>query len=543
VSDFSGGWYDEADALTAGLPETIGELIDLQAARLGDRPFLRFGDAVTTYAQLPAEVNRVANGLARLGIQHGDRVAIMSANRPEFAFAWMAAARLGALQVPVNAAFRGRFLSYALNNSRSSVLIIESALVEHLALVATELSSLRHVLVLDDADPPALGGLQVLPWGSALHGASTDAPVPSQPIAASDTAAIAYTSGTTGASKGVMLSHGYFCLTGRDAVKYRGLRPGETIYTCLPLFHMNAQTLTTMPALTAGATLALDARFSASGFWTTLARYGADQFNVIGAMLGILWRRPPSPAEREHRAHTAFGGPIAPEILAGAAERWGIGFVEGFGSTESGLVAYQPRGAFRAGSFGKAIPEFEVELFDEHDRPVPDGTPGEIVTRPRRPNSMMTAYYGMPEKTVEAWRNLWFHTGDMGRRDADGYLYFVDRKKDAIRRRGENISSAELEQALLEHDAVVDAAVIAVASELGEDEVKACVVADGALDHEAFLAWCEQRLPRFMIPRYVEVLGALPKTPTQRTEKYRLREDALNTRTWDRERGGFVDPA
>jgi crotonobetaine/carnitine-CoA ligase len=259
-------------------------------------------------------------------------------------------------------------------------------------------------------------------------------------------------------------------------------------------------------------------------------------------MLSILWQRTPEPAEREHRAHTAFGGPIAPEILAGAPERWGVRLVDGYGSTESGLVAYQPRHAQRPGSFGKAIPEYEVDLFDEDGQPVPIGAIGEIVTRPRRPHAMMSGYHGMPEKTIEAWRELWLHTGDMGRRDADGYLYFVDRKKDAIRRRGENISSTELEQALLEHDDVTEAAVVAVPSELGEDDVKACIVLrdEAVPDPGGFLDWCERRLPRFMVPRYVEIMRALPKTPTQRVEKYRLRDHARNAVTWDREHGDYL---
>ena len=348
---------------------------------------------------------------------------------------------------------------------------------------------------------------------------------------------IGYTSGTTGPSKGVMISHKAVWYAGFDARRYRGLGPDDVFATCLPLFHLNAQHLTTVAVLQAGATLALEPKFSASGFWSMLKRTGATHFNFIGAMLSILAGRPSDPDEWSSTPRVAFGGPLTPDVLAAGAERWNLRFITGYGATESGIVTYNWAEDLPPGSFGKPADGFELALVDDDGEPVTDGTPGEIVTRPRRADSMTSGYYGMPEKTVEAWRDLWFHSGDIGRRDNNGYYYFVDRKKDALRRRGENISSSELEQALRDYPGLLEAAVIGVPSPLGEDDVKACVrLADPAKFKAAdFFAWCETSLPRFMVPRYVEVFNDFPRTPTQRVEKYRLREHSLGPAVVDRE--------
>jgi crotonobetaine/carnitine-CoA ligase len=519
-------------------PRTVAQQLDHWAAERPGHAFIRFGGADISYAEFAERTIRLANGLRNAGLQTGGRVAILSGNRPEFIETYVAAARLGAIQVPVNTALRGRFLVHTLADSGSSHLVVEADLLDPVLEVLADLPELTTLIVI--GDEPAVAGRTALGF-EAVRAAGSLAPIEQQ-VPLRSVAVIGYTSGTTGPAKGVMLSHRASWFAGDDARRHRGLGPDDVFSTTLPLFHLNAQHLTTIAVLEAGATLALERRFSASTFWSELRASRATHTNVIGAMLGILLQRPPSEEERSETPRTVFGGPLSPAVLEAGRDRWNFTFVTGYGATECGIVTYAGTDDLPPGSFGKPVPEFEVELVDDDGQPVPDGVPGEIVTRPRRADSMMSGYWGAPEKTIEAFTDLWFHTGDMGRRDEQGFMYFVDRKKDALRRRGENISSTELEAALREHPAVAEVAVIAVPSALGEDDVKAVLLlADGAeFAHAEFHAWAATAVPRFMVPRYVEVVDELPRTATQRVEKFRLRETPLTERTWDAETGGFA---
>lgn len=481
-------------------------------------------------------MNQLANGLTELGLGKGDRLALMLPNCLEFMDAWFAASRIGAVEVPVNTAYVGGFLAHVLNNSESTMMVAHVSFLAALESVMSRLEHLQTVLLVGDREgAQELSRVRAIPFEDAF---SEDSGTPAVEVMPADLMAIMYTSGTTGASKGVTISHQYFCLMAQDNCRYRRLAEEDVVYTCLPLFHGNAQGLSTLPALYMGGTLALGERFSASNFWDELESCGATHFNSIGAMINILWRQPPSPKEKRHRARLCFAVPVPREALLGSEERWGVKLLEGYGLTESNIVAYQPWDAPRPGSFGKPIPEYEVAIVDDQDEAVGVGVIGEVVTRPRRPYSMMSGYFNMPDRTAEAYRNLWFHTGDYAQRDEDGYYFFVDRKKDAIRRRGENISSAELEAAVQRHPAIAECAVVAIPAELGEDDVKLCAVTRAGLSvtPEALHAWCRAELPRFMVPRYIELMDALPKTPTARVEKYRLRQQALNAATWDSER-------
>ncbi|MET0780318.1 MAG: AMP-binding protein [Microbacterium sp.] len=525
-------------------PRTVSSLLDLRAEERGTHPFIRFNGTDLSYADFARRTIRLANAFRGLGVEPGERVGILSGNRPEFLEAWFATTRAGAIEVPINTALRGDFLAYPIANCGAETLVVEAQYLPAVVAVIEQLPALRSIVVLDDIDPGMRSsiessGRQVLEFAGfrdAAGGTADDVAV-----RLTDISVIGYTSGTTGPAKGAMLSHSAAWYAGDDARRYRGLGEDDVFSTTLPLFHLNAQHLTTIAVLEAGATLALEGRFSASGFWSQLRASGATHVNFIGAMLGILAQRPPSAEESSPHEIVAFGGPLSPEVITIGRERWNIRFLTGYGATESGIVTYHGTDGLPPGSFGRAIPEFEIDLIDDDGHPVPDGVPGEIVTRPSRAGSMMSGYYGMPEKTVEAWRDLWFHSGDMGRRDADGFFYFVDRKKDALRRRGENISSTELEAALRAFPAVAEAAVVAVPSSLGEDDVKAVVrLAPGEkFDLEAFFAWADSALPRFMVPRYVEVVEEFPRTATQRIEKYRLRDLGVTETTWDRERGSY----
>jgi carnitine-CoA ligase len=324
---------------------------------------------------------------------------------------------------------------------------------------------------------------------------------------------------------------------GRSLARHFGYRPDDVLYTCLPLFHGNAQLLTFMTGVVSGAAVALGARFSVSGFWPDVLRHGATQFNYIGTILTLLLKGEPG-ADEGHRLRLGWGAGANADVWRVFEDRFGIRVSEAYGMTENGMVLYSPPDAPRHGSCGKPIAMADVVVANDDDEPVEPGVVGQILTRPRRPFTMMLGYHRMPEQTLASFRNLWFHTGDAAYADADGYVYFVDRVKDAIRRRGENISSFEVEQIVNSFPGVVESAAIPVPSELGEDDVMVCLVPRGRTEEFAvagLFAFCREEMPAFMVPRYVRVLETLPKTPTERVEKYKLRSEGVTADTWDAE--------
>jgi crotonobetaine/carnitine-CoA ligase len=355
-----------------------------------------------------------------------------------------------------------------------------------------------------------------------------------------------YTSGTTGRSKGVTKSHAADYYSARGYVEITETRKNDVLFTCLPLFHSNAQVLCVYPALIAGAKVVIYERFSASQFWHWIKESGATLFNSLGAMSYFLWRQPPVPEEKEHRVRLALISPAPHDMLKDFMKRFNLKILEGYGLTETGVVTYmRPNEPFRIGSCGKEAPGYEVKIVDpETDEELPRGKVGEIVVRPRIPNIMLYYYHKMPEKTVQDFRNFWFHTGDAGRMDKDGYVYFVDRVKDYIRRRGENISSFEVEKIVCQHPAVLEAAAVGIKSGEGkfaEDEVMVVIVKKPGQDvtPEEIIKHCEERMPYFMIPRFVRFVDSLPKTPTERVQKHILKEQGVTADTWDMQKAGY----
>jgi crotonobetaine/carnitine-CoA ligase len=350
-----------------------------------------------------------------------------------------------------------------------------------------------------------------------------------------------YTSGTTGPSKGVVLPHTANLTSARHTVWLCRYTADDRLYTVFPLFHINAKYTSTLAAMAAGASLVMDTRFSASGFWDIVRREGITAFNYQGALLTMLMKQPPRPDDADNSVRVAFGAPAPVEIWRDFERRFGLRLVEVYGMTETATSLANTLDDTRVGSCGKPVDHFEVEVHDERGYRCPPGVAGEIVVRPRWPDVMIREYYGMPEATLAAFRNLWFHTGDRARVDDDGYVYFVDRMKDAIRRRGENISSFEVERVVNTHHAVLESAAFGVPSELAEEEVMIVVVhRPGAdVEAEALLDFCAERMAHFAVPRYVRFLDALPKTPSQRIQKYKLREEGVTADTWDRAAHGY----
>jgi carnitine-CoA ligase len=520
---------------------TFHRLLLDKAARNGARDFLRFEDRRYSYAETERLTRVMANRFRELGVGHGSHVATLMNNCPELLFAYFALVRLGAVVVPVNTASRGDILVYYLEQSRSTMLLAEQALVERFQTVRARLPELRQLIVFDEGGS-GIEPADALDFRALLHG--SDAPFDS-PARFCDLSHISYTSGTTGPSKGNMATHAHTIAQGKAVAEAYGYRSDDVLFTCLPLLHGNALLACVVPAIWADATVALSRRFSASAFWGEVRRLEATQFNLLGAMVNIVWSQPESPADREHRVRQCMVVPIPTDFYEAFERRFGLTFTSLYALTDFGMAALKGPEAPRAklGAAGLPAPGMRIRIVDEDDMPLPPGEVGEIVLRSDEPWFAPLGYYDMPEATLAAWRNLWFHTGDRGYLDADGWLYFVDRKKDAIRRRGQNISSYEVEQILLRHPAVQDVAIYAVRSEMSEDEVMATVVLKpgGRADERELIAFCQENMSYFMVPRYLEFRDDMPRTASEKVQKYKLREEAEARlgELWDREKAGI----
>ena len=523
----------------------VGTVLEAHAAARGDQPFLRFqDDPPVTYAEADAAATRLANGLLREDLPQGEHVGVMVPNSIAYCLTWFALSRLGIVQVCINTAYRGTFLSHVLNNAGVRTLVIQADYLEALAEIEDAVPGVQRAFVLGlGGAPPPFKRIRLRPF-EALQ----DAPAHPVPRAVSyrDIGAIMYTSGTTGPSKGVLMPHAHLYLLGLGLAENLRVTAEDTYYICMPLFHANAMLMQLYGTMVAGANAVIVPSFSASRWLDDIRRYGITITNTLGVMTEFIFRQPERPEDGDHALRRICAVP-APAVLREPFERrFRTRLIEGYGMTEINIVAYHPMdGRYRPGSFGLPYAKyFEVRVVDpDTDEEVPPGVVGEVVARPKEPFAFMQGYHGMPERTVEAWRNFWFHTGDAGRRDADGYLYFVDRIKDCIRVRGENISSYEIEKVLTEHPAVAEAAAVAVKSDVagGEDEIKACIVLrpGQALAPQELLEHCVPRMPYFAVPRFVEFVPALPKTPTEKVRKTELRATGITPATWDREAAGY----
>jgi crotonobetaine/carnitine-CoA ligase len=530
---------------------TLIHLVRRQAAEQGDRPFVRFEDGQAfTFRSLDVWTDELAGSLAALGVRAGDRALGLVGNRAESIGMLFAAAKLGAVWVPVNTGLRGAFLQHQLHNAEPRVVLVEDRLVPNLRDVAAGPRAPEAVVIIGDPATPTPACLRTarrlgFPELRALRapdGFTLVTPVPG------DVAMIMYTSGTTGPSKGVLMPHGHCYLAGLGLAEATFLTTADRYFICMPLFHANALLMQLMGSLIGGAEVVVTERFRATSWLDEVRAAEATVTNGLGVIPEFIFRQPPTDRDRDHRLRLMMAIPIAEEWGAAFEKRFGVPFMQGFGMTECNIVAYtRPGDALVPGCAGYPLAEwFEVGIADpDTDAPLPPGRVGEIVVRPKVPGCVMAGYFRMPEKTVEAWRNLWFHTGDAGRFDDLGRLHYVDRLKDCIRRRGENISSFEVEQVLNAHPAVAESAVVGikVAGAGGEDEVKAYVVAaaGSTLDPVELLDWCTPRMPYFAVPRFVEVVtGELAKTPTGKLQKTPLREAGITAATWDRDSVGYV---
>lgn len=525
-------------------------------ARTPDRIAVRDPQRSLSYAALQAEALALAGGFGRLGLARGEFVLLMLDNHLDFVCCWLALSLTGRVEVPVNTAYKGTILAHVINNSGARVLVIEAAYLPVLAEQADRLGKLECVIVRGlgrsadgrgddgrDADRPRVGTttnqglptrIRVMPFED-LPGPQV-APARLDPW---DLIGILYTSGTTGLSKGVRVTHAHAFGYAHPSLM-RNVGPDDVTLCTLPMFHVGGQWAGVYNALMAGGQAIVLPRFGATGFWDDVRRYGCTYTLLLGAMGNFLWRQPPGPRDRDHTLRKVLMVPVMAELEEFKA-RFGIEQVgTGYGLTEGSTITRAPMGEAGPGHCGWLRPDFEARLVDDNDIEVAEGEVGELIVRTRDPWSVMDGYHAMPEATVKAWRNQWLHTGDAFRRDPQGRYYFLDRLKDAVRRRGENVSSFEVETEINEHPAVLESAVIAVPSEHSEDEIKACVVLrpGQSVSAAGLIAFLEPRMPYFMVPRYIEFFEQLPKTPTEKIQKQLLRDRGLTVQTYDRGPGG-----
>jgi crotonobetaine/carnitine-CoA ligase len=533
----------------------IGEeqhsLPDLLRARLEsnpDGPYLDVCGTAFSAADVAETAGRFAAALTTLGVRPGDRVATLMENSSEAMLAWWGTVSMGAIASPINSAYKGDYLRHQLSDSGCKVVVVQGEHASRIGAVAADVDDLEHVVVVGAADEGIPGAVEHR-WKDLLEHDPIEL---SGDVGAADLATIVYTGGTTGPSKGCMLSHNYHVALSTQIATCWRRTAADVLWTPLPLFHFNALTTGLVGALVAGGSSAISGKFSVSGFWPEMNRVGATVVSLLGSMAYLLANdddRPEMAGSRAPEANTSLrlvgAAPMPVEIERKLRERFAVDVFSGaYGLTEASLPSWTPLGVEQRPNAAGIINDeyFDVRVFDDDDRELPRNSDGEIVLRPKRPHVMFEGYWSRPQATVATTRNLWYHTGDIGRIDDDGYLFFVDRKADYLRRRGENISSFEVENVLVKHAEIADVVVHAVPSDLTEDDLKitAVLVTDSSLTEEQLFRWCVDELPYFALPSYIEFRDELPRSPVGRVLKRVLRDEGVTDTTWDLAASGIT---
>jgi crotonobetaine/carnitine-CoA ligase len=521
------------------VPRTINATFRDAVASDPERLYLDFSGDRYSYARMATEIERFTRGLHALGVQPGDRVVALLENSPDAVIAWYAANRIGAIHVPINTAYKGEYLRHQLNDSGARIVVCDAEFLGDVLGVAPDLPALEHILHTGASQ-------QGKQWrgsiGTIDQNRLDEGEAPYVEVNPSDLSMILYTSGTTGLSKGCMVSHNYLCDVSRRFGETIGRERDDMLWSPMPLFHITGISIAivTMQQKASGA---FARKFSVTNFWSEIERTQANLTVLLGSMALMIANAPQAPeAERcRGQLRTLIGIPMSRHLADSWKEKFGVTWCSGtmYGSTEAG-AALNARfdEQLPDGSCGRLNDTYDVRIVDEDDQEVPPNVAGEIIVRPKRPFVMFSGYWNNPAATFSVWRNLWHHMGDRGRVDEQGNFFFVDRSKDVIRRRGENISSFELETTFNQHPAIAEAAIHAVPSEFMEDDVKATIVlrTDGAVREAELLEWARERVPKFALPRFIEFRSELPKNASGRVLKFRLREEGVTKATWDREK-------
>ena len=538
---FDYNWNTKSDQKNWVLPKVLKD----QASLIPDKDFLQFSyDKALTFSEVNKLANRIANSLNKLGIHKTDKVSVYMPNSLEICLAWFGILKNGSVMVPINTAYVMDFLQYIIESSDSKIIIIAEEYLERLANIQDRIPNIEKVIVWtrnnkDSFESNGYSKTQLISWNDFVSKGSNQEP--EVEITHMDHARLMYTSGTTGKSKGVVRPCAADYSSAQNYSSIMDLTSDDTVFTCLPLFHSNAMVMGVYPAMISGCKVIVEEKYSASKFWKWMKDFEVTKFNLVGVMSYFMWNAPVVPEEKQHKVKLVLGSPAPHDIIEEFMERFNILFTEGYGLTEVGQCTFtRPNEPFRVGSCGKESPGYEIKIVNpDTDEELPRNTPGELVLRPRIPNICLHYYYKMPEKTVSDFRNLWFHTGDLCRMDEDGYIFFMDRVKDYIRRRGENISSFEVENLISTHPSIEESAAIAVKlDEQGrhsEDELMIVIVLkeNMTLDPKDLIEFLQPIMPKFMIPRFVRFRDSLPKTPTNRVQKVKLRDEGVTKDTWD----------
>ncbi len=528
-------------ALYPAHDDTIPSLLRSRAARRADHEALRFEARSWRYSEIEGASDAIVAIVAAAGIVKGDRVALLAPNSDLALIVFLGLAKAGAIFAPMNPALTDTELAYILRHSGARLIVADHAQAERAQALAASLETKPALIDLDELGATAHDAAAVL---AALASKRRPQP-PAIDIAPQDPAIVIYTSGTTGLPKGVLHSHRNYVWAGEAFVERMFLQPEDRLLTMLPFYHINALFYSWGGALAAGGTLITAPGFSASRLWDLAAETGATEFNTLAAVGNILAKRPRSEFRAEHRITKIYGGPISADMMETFQTDFHIpDLIEGYGMSEIPGACNNPfDGVRKIGSIGKPARHprlggtfVEMKLVDDDGRDLPAGEKGEILVKTP---IVMLGYLNDPEQTRAAFSDGWFRTGDIAWRDDDGYYYFVTRKKDIIRRRGENISGAEIDRVLTSHPDVLEAAAIGVPSDLGEEEILAVLVARPGTQPapEAIVAWCREHLATMKVPRYVVFIDRMPHSASQRVAKFRLKEEgtALLARAFDRE--------
>jgi acyl-CoA synthetase (AMP-forming)/AMP-acid ligase II len=486
--------------------------LDERLARRGERTFVVTDGGTYTYARIREYSLQFTTVLRKHGIGKGDTIAILAGNSAAYVAAWFGAAMAGAITATLNNQLLADSLCYTVRQSGCRLIVADREWVER---------AYHHL-------PDDLKALPIVTFENeaGFFAQLADEPL-AEPdnVASSDPFTILYTSGTTGLPKGVVNSQGAYFASGEKAAALLNMTAEDRLMVFLPMFHVNPQMMGFMSALAVGASIALRPRFSASSFFDDAKRFGATGCTYVGTIFSILANRFPG-EQRDHGMKFCFGAGAHGDVWTAVEERFGMAVHEVYGMTElGGWTTGSPRDQRRYGSCGKARDDIEVMIVDEFDNPVPPGVKGEIVGRPRMPDRILMEYWRQPDKTLEATRNLWFHSGDLGSRDDDGYFYYHGRLKELIRRGGEMISPIEIETRLMDLSGVRDCAIVGVPDEIMDEEIKAVIVADSDIDPRAVPAFLREYFPRYMLPRYVEFTDRIPKTANQKVQRHLMREN------------------
>ena len=542
ITNFDYFWNTKSDQKEWVLPKVLKE----QSEKNGAKDFLQFSyNNPLTYSEVNTLANQIANSLNKLGVEKGEKVSVYMPNSLELCLSWFGILKNGSVMVPINTAYVMDFLQYIIESSDSKIIIVAEEYMDRLKNIEDRIPLIENIIVWPREEKSSLnlmdykGKAKTYSWKEFVE--SGDKNEPDVEITHLDHARLMYTSGTTGRSKGVVRPCAADYSSAMNYSLIMDITTDDVVFTCLPLFHSNAMVMGVYPAMIQGAKVVVEEKYSASNFWKWMKDFKITKFNLVGVMSYFMWNAPVVPEEKEHEVKLVLGSPAPHDIIEDFMERFGIKFMEGYGLTEVGQCTFmRPGEPFRIGSCGKESPGYEIKIVNpDTDEELPPDTPGELVLRPRIPNICLHYYHKMPEKTVSDFRNFWFHTGDLCRKDDDGYIFFMDRVKDYIRRRGENISSFEVENMVSSHPKINEAAAIAVKVDeegrYSEDEVMIVVVKEDGenLDAKEIIEFLKPIMPKFMIPRFVKFRKSLPKTPTNRVQKAKLREEGVTADTWD----------